>query len=86
MAPGNNEKLNMDEELDKIALTLKYMDDVKTWEAFIADPVFDELFDDETFLAFAKDAADAANRVKYDTDYLTIFNSAVNEYRGLLIK
>lgn len=31
-------------------------------------------------------AADAAKRVRYDTDYLTIFNSAVDEYKGLLAK
>lgn len=86
MSSGKNGKINVDKELEKIEMKLPYLDNIKTWEAFLADPAFDDLLDDETFVVYAKDAADAANRVRYDADYLTFFNSVVEEYRGLLEK
>lgn len=34
---AQNEKFNLDRELDKIEAKLPYLDDIKTWEAYIGD-------------------------------------------------
>ena len=76
--------MDMQKELEKIEQSLPYMDTVQTWAAFRADPQMDEVFDDETYLRFSKDAAEAANRVRYDVPYNEIINMAVTEYEELL--
>ena len=76
--------MDMQHELDLIANELPYLDDIRTWEAFQADPQMDEFFDDETYLKFAKDAAKAVLRVHYDVPYDEIISMVVTEYETLL--
>lgn len=76
--------MDLDKELDKIAETITCLDDYQTWLAFTCDPQMDEVFDDDAYLRFSKDAVEAVKRVRYDVPYDEIINLAVSEYEDLL--
>lgn len=80
----NQDKIT--KELDRIDRGFDCLDDSETWNAFISSPILDEAFDDETFLSFARDAAETARTVRYDLDYLSIMNSVMDGFTELLEK
>ena len=78
--------MDIQKELDRIAAGITCMDDYETWLAFQADPQLDGFFDDETYLRYAKDAARAVRRIRYDVRYDEIIGMVVSEYEALLKK
>ena len=78
--------MDLQKELDKIQDSFEYMDEGHTWIAFIIDPLLEEVFDDDTYLSYAKDAAEAAKRVRYDIPYNEINDALFTEYTTLLKK
>ena len=77
--------MDFQKELHKIAEEIISEVDYWTWEAFRADMHLSDL-DDETYLRFAKDAAQLAVSIKYNVPGDRIIKILMTEYEKLLKK